>query len=182
MTPNPDIQIRWLIRRDMPEVMEIERASFPTPWTDDDFLHCLRQRNCIGMVAERDHCILGFMVYELHRGKLVILNFAVHPEHRRNGVGAAMVVRLTDKLSQQRRNQITLDIRSDNFEAQAFFRDQGFLCHGITRGFYDDTAEDAYHFRFAIDGAESVFTIKDADAKPCSDGYPKAFAIDEDDD
>src|SRR5690348_2779098 len=45
------VHIRWMIRRDMPEVMRTERASFEYSWTEDDFLRCLRQRNCIGMVA-----------------------------------------------------------------------------------------------------------------------------------
>jgi len=39
-------QIRWLIRRDMTEVLEIENASFEYTWNEEDFLHCLRQRNC----------------------------------------------------------------------------------------------------------------------------------------
>lgn len=43
-------QIRWLIRRDMPEVMEIEKRSYEFPWTEEEFLTCLRQRNCIGTV------------------------------------------------------------------------------------------------------------------------------------
>ena len=46
------LHIRWMIRRDMPDVMGIEVASFEYAWTEDDFLRCLRQRNCIGMVAE----------------------------------------------------------------------------------------------------------------------------------
>jgi len=62
-------QIRWLIRRDMPEVLEIERANFEYTWTEEDFLCCLRQRNCIGMVAEIAHNIEGFMIYELHEIK-----------------------------------------------------------------------------------------------------------------
>ncbi|MFO1095060.1 MAG: hypothetical protein U0992_17400 [Planctomycetaceae bacterium] len=77
-----DVQIRWLIRRDMPEVLKIERESFEFPWTDEDFMCCLRQRNCIGMVAEYDHQIVGFMVYELHKSRLHILNFAVGSEFR----------------------------------------------------------------------------------------------------
>ena len=51
--PQCDVQIRWMIRRDMPEVLDIERLSFEFAWTEEDFLCCLRQRNCIGMVAER---------------------------------------------------------------------------------------------------------------------------------
>ena len=60
-----NVHIRWMIRRDMPEVLEIEQSSFEFPWTEEDFIRCLRQRNCIGMVAEYDEKVVGFMIYEL---------------------------------------------------------------------------------------------------------------------
>src|SRR5438874_13513583 len=88
------IHIRWMVRRDMPEVMVTERASFEYSWTEDDFLRCLRQRNCIGMVAEIDDRVVGFMIYELHKSRLHILNFAVHPNVRRTGIGGLMVAKL----------------------------------------------------------------------------------------
>ena len=116
-----DTQIRWLIRRDMPEVLKIEQESFDTPWTEEDFLCCLRQRNCIGMVAELDRQVVGFMVYELHKARLHILNFAVSLEFRRLGIGTQMVLRLIDKLSQQRRHEILLEVRERNLNAQLFF-------------------------------------------------------------
>ena len=53
-----------MIRRDMPEVLAIEGESFEFPWLEDDFIHCLRQRNCIGMVAEHEDRVVGFMIYE----------------------------------------------------------------------------------------------------------------------
>lgn len=59
-----DVQIRWMIRRDMPEVIDIEQGAFQFPWTEEDFLNSLKQRNCIGMVAEVRDRIVGFMVYE----------------------------------------------------------------------------------------------------------------------
>ena len=74
-----DLHIRWMIRRDLPTVLEIEESNFEFPWTEDDFLRCLRQRNCIGMVVELDDEIVGFMIYELHTNRLHILNFAVAP-------------------------------------------------------------------------------------------------------
>src|SRR5213078_3611073 len=73
------VHIRWMIRRDMPEVLQAEQESFEYAWTEEDFLKCLRQRNCIGMVAEHTEKVVGFMIYELHKSKLHILNFAVHP-------------------------------------------------------------------------------------------------------
>lgn len=171
-----DVQVRWLIRRDMPEVLAIEKESFVIPWCDGDFLSCLRQRNCIGMVAEHNHQIVGFMLYELHKSRLNVLNFAVAPEWRRRGVGRQMTERLRDKLSQQRRTEIRVQIREGNFIGQAFFREQGFLCHGVIRGEYLDTGEDAYQFRFAVDGSEVPFIVREANPEKqaaYSDGYPK---------
>ena len=66
--------IRWMIRRDMPEVLAIENLSFEFPWSEEDFIRCLRQRNCIGMVSEHEEQVVGFMIYELHRNRLHVLN------------------------------------------------------------------------------------------------------------
>src|SRR5271168_1726673 len=77
------VHIRWMIRRDMPEVLAIEHASFEFPWCEEEFLRVLRQRNCIGMVAEYGERVVGFMIYELHKNKLHVLDFATHPEFRR---------------------------------------------------------------------------------------------------
>ncbi len=151
-----DTQIRWLIRRDMPEVLQIEQESFQSPWSDEDFLCCLRQRNCIGMVAEYDHKIVGFMIYELHKTRLHILNFAVSADARRNGIGGQMVLRLIDKLSQQRRSEILLEVRERNLDAQLFFREQGFRAISVLRCHYDDTAEDAYILRFRLDATHDA--------------------------
>ena len=81
------VHIRWMIRRDMPDVLKTELASFEYSWTEEDFLRCLRQRNCIGMVAEQDEKVIGFMIYELHKNRLHVLNFAVAPNARRMGIG-----------------------------------------------------------------------------------------------
>ena len=75
------VHIRWMIRRDMPEVLAIEHAGFEFPWCEEEFLRVLRQRNCIGMVAELGERVVGFMIYELHKNKLNVLDFAVHPEY-----------------------------------------------------------------------------------------------------
>lgn len=144
------IQIRWLFRRDMPETLEIEGASFEYAWTEEDFLCCLRQRNCIGMVAEHEHRIVGFMIYELHKSRLHILNFAVAPWARRSEVGVQMVAKLVDKLSQQRRKEIMLEVRETNLSAQLFFKTLGFRAVRVLRNHYDDTAEDAYVMRFRL--------------------------------
>jgi len=142
------VHIRWMIRRDMSDVLDIENRSFEFPWSEEDFIRCLRQRNCIGMVAEHDEQVVGFMIYELHKTRLHILNFSVHEDFRRCGVGHAMVSKLISKLSHQRRNRILLEVRETNLGAQLFFRRAGFSAVSVLRDFYDDTTEDAYLMQF----------------------------------
>ena len=151
--PEVRIQIRWMIRRDMVEALAIEKEGFEFPWSEEDFIRCLRQRNCIGMVAESGEKVVGFMIYELHKAKLHILNFAVHPSVRRAGVGAQMVAKLISKLSSHRRTRITLEVRETNLPAQLFFRQQGFRAVRVLRTYYEDSGEDAFlmQYRFADD-------------------------------
>jgi ribosomal-protein-alanine N-acetyltransferase len=152
------VHIRWMIRRDMPEVLHTEQESFEFAWTEEDFLRCLRQRNCIGMVAEQGEKVIGFMIYELHKAKLHILNFAVAPCYRRGGVGAQMVSKLVSKLSSHRRTRITLEVRETNLPAQLFFKSQGFKAVKVLRAFYEDSGEDAYllQYRLSSDTAEEA--------------------------
>lgn len=155
-----NVHIRWMIRRDMPEVLGIENSSFEFSWSEDDFIRCLRQRNCIGMVAEYDERVVGFMIYELHKDQLHVLNFAVRPDVRRRGVGRQMVEKLIGKLSQQRRTRVLLEIRETNLAAQVFFRNLGFMATTVLRDYYDDTTEDAYvmQYRYREHDAEHVGT------------------------
>ena len=142
------MQIRWMIRRDMPEVLRIETESFEFPWSEEDFIRCLRGRNCIGMVAEHDERIVGFMVYELNRTRLHLLNLAVAAGEHRRGIGRQMVAKLVGKLSAQRRTRIVLEVRERNLPAQVFFRAQGFRAVSVLRDYYEDTPEDAYLMQY----------------------------------
>lgn len=145
-----DIYIRWMIRNDMPYVLEIENSSFEFPWTEEDFTKVLRERNCIGMVAEYGDLVLGYMIYELRKSKLHVLSLAVHPEYRRRRIGTQMVNKLIEKLSHQRRNRIVLEVRETNMDACLFFHECGFLATSVIQNFYDDTTEDAYKFVYRL--------------------------------
>ena len=146
--PEVRVHIRWMIRRDMAEVLEIEKQNFEFPWSEEDFVRCLRQRNCIGMVAEHEEQVVGFMIYELHKAHLHILNFAVGRSLQDQGIGKQMVQKLIGKLSHQRRSRILLEVRETNLPAQLFFRSVGFRATSVLRDFYDDTTEDAYRMEF----------------------------------
>lgn len=143
------VRVRWLIARDRQEILAIENHSFPDhPWAIEEFTRCLRQRNCIGMVAEHEGRIIGYHVYEFSRDSLHILNFAVHRVFRRLGVGQKMLQKMISRLSPGRRNKITLEVRETNLEAQLFFRAMGFRATRVLRDFYEVTADDAYEMEF----------------------------------
>lgn len=146
--PEVLVHIRWMIRRDMVEVREIESKGFEFPWSEEDFVRCLRQRNCIGMVAEHEDRVVGFMIYELQKTRLHILNFAVARQYQRLGVGQQMIDKLINKLSHQRRSRILLEVRETNLPAQLFFRECGFRAVSVLRDYYEDTTEDAYVMQY----------------------------------
>jgi ribosomal-protein-alanine N-acetyltransferase len=157
--PKLRVHIRWMIRRDMPEVLAIEQASFEFPWFEEEFVRCLRQRNCIGMVAEHAERVVGFMIYELHKTRLHILNFSVASDVRRRGVGRQMIDKLLGKLSSQRRTRITLEVRETNLAAQLFFRASGFRATSVLHEFYDDSPEDAYLMQYYHEADEAAMIL-----------------------
>lgn len=146
-----DVQIRWLIRRDLPDVLRIEDESYSDPWGEQEFLFNLRQRNCIGMVAEYEHNVVGFMIYELHKEKIRILKMAVGENCRRCEIGSQMVIRLKDKLSQQRRDELIADVDEFNLPAQLFLKSHGFNAVLVIRGHYDNPVRDAYQMQFKVE-------------------------------
>lgn len=144
------VHIRWQIRRDLPEVLNIENRSFAYPWSEEDFIRWLRQRSVVGMVAEYDERVVGYFIYELHKTRFSLVSMAVHPDFRHQGIGRAIIAKLVSKLSCERRRRITSEVRESNLDAQLFFRACGFRATGVLREFCDDTGEDAFVFEFGL--------------------------------
>lgn len=142
------VHIRWMIRRDLPEILAIEQMSFERAWVEDDFLRCLRQRNCICMVCEHGEKVVGFMIYELQKGVLEILNLAVHPAWRGRAVGLQMVEKLKGKLSCQSRWRLAIKLPESNLGAQLFFKLLGLRAVRVLPGHFEDTGEDAFLMQY----------------------------------
>ena len=147
-----EVHIRWMIRKDLFRVLEVESECFTNPWSEEDILRHLRQRNCIGMVAVVDRVIRGFMVYQLNKRGIELINIAVHPDYWRLGYGTVMVEKLKSKLSVNRRQAIDVFVCESNLDGQLFFREQGFRAISIIYGHFGD-GHDAYLFRHRIEGA-----------------------------
>lgn len=160
------VHIRWMIRRDMPEVLEIEGESFEHPWTTADFTRHLQQRAGIGIVAEVGEKIVGYCCYELLPKRIRVVNFAVHPDWRRKSIVMEFLAKLHGKLDSRRRHTIVTEVRESNLVAQLFFRQAGFRVTHILKNYYlactpgregeavrcDD---DAYVFQYRLPQSES---------------------------
>jgi ribosomal-protein-alanine N-acetyltransferase len=156
----------------MPEVMQIESSHKETLWTENDLIKVLRERNVIGMVVEENEAIIGFVVYELQKTSINILNLAVHPDHRRRKVGTAIMKKLKAKLTHNRRQYLTYDVRESNLDAHLFLKSQGLSAHKVARKYFRDYAgsndalineEDAYCFRYT----EIEAAAKDEETELC---------------
>jgi ribosomal-protein-alanine N-acetyltransferase len=153
------VYVRWMVRRDFPEVLAIEQACFEFPWKEEDFIHCLQQRNCIGMVAEYEGHVIGFMIYEVPKNRIHLLNIATTPEFQRRGVAGQMIQKLVSKLANQRRSRIVLEVRETNLPALVFFRALGFRATVVIKNFYEDMNEDAYVLQYRLhDQTKSNYT------------------------
>lgn len=148
-----NVHIRWLVTRDFPEVLRIEN-TFEFPWDLDDFKRELRERNVVAMVAEHDEQVVGYMVYELHKTAIEVLNFAVRADCRRQGVGTAMVDKLKGKLAMHRRTCLRLAVCDRNLDAQLFWRSMGFRAVTVMHNYYPlQPNEVAYQFVYQYQDA-----------------------------
>lgn len=145
------LYIRWMIRSDFDDVLEIEQLGFDHPWTEDDLIRAIRDRHTIGMVAEDGRDVLGFMVYELHPKRIELLNLAVHPCAWRRRVGTAMIARLDTKLTSGRRAEIVTMVNERNLGGQLFLRDTGFWAERIVPQYFHDAGVDGIEFLHRVD-------------------------------
>jgi len=129
---------------DLPAVLRIERSSFPTPWRTIDFLYQTRQRNHLAYVAEDREEVVGYAVGALKGESFHLLNFAVDPARRREGIGSQMMDFLINVARAHGCNKIYLEVREHNLPAQLFYRKLGFRATQILKKYYKDTDEDGY--------------------------------------
>lgn len=151
------VHIRWMIRKDLSQVLEIENnnSQLSSPigkWGKQDFLAILGDNNNIGMVAEYREKILGFFVYNLQPDKLHVYNMAVDKDYENQGIGVQLVDMLKSKLKLGRRTMLEIDVREYSLRAQLFLKKRGFLAVETVPGWYEQPRqEDAYRFRFILE-------------------------------
>lgn len=150
------VLVRIMVRRDFAQVLAIEGACFEFPWTEQEFLGCLQQRrNCLGLVAEYEGRIVGFIIYETPKNRFFITNIAVDPEFQRHGIARQLIQKLVSKMIYQQRHKITIEIRETNLPALLCFRSLGFNAATTLKNFYENRNEDTYVLQYRL-GKEHI--------------------------
>lgn len=153
------VNIRGMIARDLGYCVGIDNDHCHPPveaWDEEYFRFVLRQRNCLGMVAEiHSGDVVGFMIYALDPREVQLLNFGVGLPWERRSVGTQMIDRLKAKLSSHRRSRIMLELCETSLDAQLFFRAMGFRAVKVMRGEFGEGASRRDAIRMAYDFREA---------------------------
>ena len=124
--------------------MEIERRSYPFPWTRLIFNDCLRAGYCC-WVCERQGVLEGYGVASIAAGESHLLNLCVRPESLQQGIGRKLLMHLISLARRHNAEVMFLEVRPTNRVARALYESMGFNELGSRREYYpaDHGREDA---------------------------------------
>ena len=110
---NTELEIRQLAYADLPQVIAIERRAFPTPWSLAMFVLELSKPSGICLAALEDGEMVGYLVCSRYDTVWHLMNVAVEPRRRRQGIATALLERLFEQADKPS-EQYTLEVRTSN--------------------------------------------------------------------
>lgn len=136
-------QMRRMTEEDIPDVIEIEKRSFISPWTRGMFAQTLESPVARNLVMTESGDIVGYVIFYQAGLEMHIMNIAVHPALRRQGIGLDIMKRVIESARINSVEECFLEVRETNFPAQGLYERLGFKRIGKRRGYYTETNEDA---------------------------------------
>jgi ribosomal-protein-alanine N-acetyltransferase len=140
--PAAAIDVRRLTYADLPQVVAIERRSFPTPWSLAMFVLELSKPSGICLAAFLEGRLTGYLVCSRYDAVWHIMNVAVDPNRRRLAIASTLLTRLFERVDDPDA-RYTLEVRRSNLGAQELYDRFGFRPAGVRRRYYQDNGEDA---------------------------------------
>jgi ribosomal-protein-alanine N-acetyltransferase len=135
------LAVRTLSFSDLPQVIAIERRSFPNPWSLAMFVLELSKPSGICLAAVDDGRIVGFVICARYDEAFHVMDIAVDPDHRRSGVASALLDGVIARAGEDA--NYTLEVRVSNAGAIALYERYGFHGVGTRPRYYADNGEDA---------------------------------------
>ena len=131
---------------DLPEVMAIERASFPNPWHETTFRGEIQNEGIsfpLVAIEPTERRVVGYIIFWRIQDEIQINNIAVHPDFRGLGIGEAILREVLDKVRAEGAVFASLEVRVSNGPARALYEKLGFEIIGSRKDYYINPAEDA---------------------------------------
>jgi ribosomal-protein-alanine N-acetyltransferase len=153
MTIDSSITIRPLGYSDLPQVIGIERRSFPTPWSLAMFVLELSKQSGVCLAATREDKIVGYLICSRYDRVWHLMNIAVEPSARRQGLATMLLGEMLDRAGHE--ESYTLEVRASNAPAIVLYERFGFRSAGTRPRYYSDTGEDAL-IMWRTAGEESI--------------------------
>jgi [ribosomal protein S18]-alanine N-acetyltransferase len=142
---DPLLRLRPMRQEDLPQVLAIEEAVYPFPWSLGIFQDCLRVGYCCWL-AEFDDVVIGYGVMSIVIDECHILNLCIHPDRQNRGMGRKLIERLLKLARQHGAESAFLEVRESNQIALTLYGHLGFVEIGRRRDYYPavgDEREDA---------------------------------------
>jgi [ribosomal protein S18]-alanine N-acetyltransferase len=138
------LELRRLELADLDAIEEIEKVSYPTPWSRSMFASELAKPSSLSLGAVDERGVLvGYLVLSRYVDAWHVMNVAVAPEQRRSGVASALLDHLLEVTREDAQRGYTLEVRVSNLGAIRLYERFGFAARGVRRGYYTDNREDA---------------------------------------
>lgn len=139
------LRIRKMTVDDLNQVYEIEKQSFPNPWTKQSFLQELTQNKfATYFIIEYEKKIAGYCGLWVVMEDAQITNIAVLPNFRGEKLGEKLLSYVKDYAKQAGAHHISLEVRVSNYIAQNLYKKLGFEVIGVRKNYYTDNQEDAF--------------------------------------
>ncbi len=143
--PTAEVSIRSMQAEDLPAVADIVRRSFPSPWSEQALAAELEKPFAHLWVAEKPGAppqVVGIVILWAIAGTGYIPLIAVHPDHRRHGIGRRLMETAIATARRFYMHQVVLEVRASNHAAQTLYRTLGFQVVDRIPRHYTDTGED----------------------------------------
>ena len=136
---------RRALPADLTRVMEIERASFASPWSEDSIASELDPDDPrrLPWVAELGGRLVGFALVWVVADELHLVSLAVDPAVRRQRIGQGLLDAILATPEAEAARLMTLEVRASNAAALALYRRNGFVEIALRPRYYPENDEDA---------------------------------------
>ena len=134
----------------VPQVAALEKLCFSAPWSEKSVAGELENKLALWLVATDGGTVAGYIGSQTVLDETDMMNVAVHPDYRRQGVGEALVAALSARLKELGSRSLTLEVRASNAPAIALYEKLGFEQVGLRKNYYRNPREDALILKKAL--------------------------------